>query len=306
MNNLLAVALVVVGVPLTHATVQVPAPDAVMPKGGYSFRWTGCAGCGAPESAYFDNGSQFLFVSNVVGAPDQKDGQGWIQKLDSAGKVISAKWVEGLNAPKGMRSHRGTLWVSDIDQVVAISIATGKITERHVVEGAKFLNDVAVDPQGAVYVSDTVGSRIYKIVAGQVSIFAEGADLESPNGLLVVDDRLFVASWGAEMNPDWSTTRPGQLYSLALNGKARKKMITRIPLGNLDGLEQENSNSFLVSDWMAGKIYRVTRAGKVTELFSGMKGAADIGYVKSQRLLVIPRMGEDQVTAYDLGKYPIQ
>ena len=37
--------------------------------------------------------------------------------------MVSAKWVTGLNAPKGIRSLGGTLWVTDIDEVVSIDIA---------------------------------------------------------------------------------------------------------------------------------------------------------------------------------------
>src|SRR3712207_6954360 len=57
----------------------------------------------------------------------------------------SANWVTGPNAPKGMRAHKGVLWVSDIDQIISIDIATGKITRRLKVSGARFLNDVAID-----------------------------------------------------------------------------------------------------------------------------------------------------------------
>ena len=60
-------------------------------------------------------------------APTAKDGEGWISKLSPKGEVLEAKWVTGLNAPKGMRVQGDTLWVSDIDELVAINRKSGKI-----------------------------------------------------------------------------------------------------------------------------------------------------------------------------------
>jgi hypothetical protein len=60
----------------------------------------------------------------------EKDGNGYISRLTPDGKMASAKWVTGLNAPKGLRSAGSTLWVSDIDEIVAIDIGSGKITQR--------------------------------------------------------------------------------------------------------------------------------------------------------------------------------
>ena len=59
-----------------------------------------------------------------------KDGDGWISKLTLDGKMAKNKWVTGLNAPKGLRSHDGTLWISDIDRVVAVDIESGKVVQK--------------------------------------------------------------------------------------------------------------------------------------------------------------------------------
>ena len=80
---------------------------------------------------------------------------GHISRLAADGKVVNAKWATGLNAPKGLRSVGGTLWVTDIDEVVAIEIASGRITSRVKIDGAKFLNDLATAPDGTVYASDS-------------------------------------------------------------------------------------------------------------------------------------------------------
>lgn len=163
----------------------------------YKQIWDVCHDCENPESVYYDTANDILFVSNVAGEGDKKDGKGWISKLKTNGEVIKSKWVEGLNAPKGMRSFKDNLWVSDIDEVLSIDMKTGKIMNRIKIEKALFLNDVAVDTGGTVYVSDTLASRIYQIQGGKASVFVEGVHLNSPNGLLVEGNNLYVAAWGA-------------------------------------------------------------------------------------------------------------
>ena len=84
----------------------------------------------APESAYYHAASNSVFVSSINGQILDRDGNGYISRLSADGKVISAKWVTTLDAPKGMRSVGNTLWVADIDDVVSIDIAKGQITAR--------------------------------------------------------------------------------------------------------------------------------------------------------------------------------
>ncbi|MFC1678859.1 SMP-30/gluconolactonase/LRE family protein [Elusimicrobiota bacterium] len=263
--------------------------------------WTVSEGISAPESVYYDNDGDRLFVSNVAGGGTDKDGKGWISILSTDGKMVSSKWVSGLNAPKGMRAHEGILWVSDIDEVVGITMKTGKIFARMGFEDAKFLNDVAVSPEGEVFVSDTIGNTIYSITrSGSVlksAVFMSGGELESPNGLYVAIGRLYVASWG--LTKDWSTKTPGGLSYIDLKTKEIVQ-ITKTPVGNLDGLELDAEGRFLVSDWVSGKIHRIDPEGSSVMLIAGEKGYADIGYVPSKKLLVVPSMQKDRIIAYHL------
>ncbi len=265
--------------------------------------WSLDAGLNAPESVYFDPASGALFVSQVGlragGSPADKDGNGVISRLTLDGKVVAANWVSGLNSPKGMRSHAGTLWVSDVDEVIAIDIASGAIKSRLGVPGAKFLNDVATAPDGSVYVSDMVTSKIHRIADGRVSTFAEGDRLEHPNGLLVEGDSLVVAAWG-KPEPNFTTKVPGHLYRLNLATGA-KTLITPTPTGNLDGLESDGRGGYIVSDWMAGKVLHIAGDGKTRLLRSFKQGAADIAFLPRTRTLIVPHMLENRVQVYDLS-----
>ncbi len=285
---------------ITFAAHAATEKTAVSEPGPGKPIWETCDGCANPESAYYDPESGFLFVSNVNGDPSAKDTNGFIQQFTVHGKIVEPKWVGGLNAPKGMRAYKGLLWVSDIDEVLAIDIASAKVMKRITVPGATFLNDVAIAGDGTVYVSDTVKSKIYQIKKDKPSVFLEGQLVESPNGLLVNGNKLVVGGWGLGMKDDWSVKTAGSLFLIDLKTK-KKNLITKKPLGNLDGLELTAAGDYLVSDWMAGKIYRVTKKGQVSTHGTGYKNSADLGYVGPRNMLVVPRMGENLISAYSLS-----
>jgi len=55
-----------------------------------------------PESVLVDDIENCLWVSNIDGAANDKDGKGSISKLSKTGTPIHLEWITGLNAPKGM------------------------------------------------------------------------------------------------------------------------------------------------------------------------------------------------------------
>ena len=84
-------------------------------------------GLAQPESVVVDPATGSLYVSNIAGAIMQKDGNGFIAKLNGDGKVVTREWVKGLDAPTGLALHDRTLYVADIDQLVEINAASGEI-----------------------------------------------------------------------------------------------------------------------------------------------------------------------------------
>lgn len=246
-----------------------------------------------PESAYWDSKSKTLFVANVAGAPDKKDGKGWISKYEANGKVIQEKWVDGIDAPKGLRALKGTLWLSNIDEVRAYEISSGTLVTKIQINGAKFLNDIALHPDGRIFVSDTFGNKVFEIKNGKAKeLKLKEGDFEGPNGLLISGGDLIVAAWGMP-NPDWSTKVPGHLFKVNLRTGV-KTLITATPLGNLDGLEKNKAGDFVVSDFQGGKIFQVSAGGEVKTLFEGLKTPADIGLLSDDKI-VVPSMSTSRV-----------
>jgi hypothetical protein len=271
----------------------IPASEAQRPIPLWS-----TAGFEKPESVVWDVASKTYFVSNVAGVPNEKDGQGWISRVGKDGKLLTPKWFEGLHAPKGMALVKGSLWVSDIDALAEIDIANAQLKKRYEVPGAGFLNDVtALGPNGAVLVTDMAKNRIHRVENGRVSLALESSRLEGPNGITAQGASLLLATWGAGMKPDFSTTAPGRVYDLNLRS-GKLKPWTQKPLGALDGLERDGSEAVFASDWKAGKVFHLKRNGACVELLEGFQGSADLTFVPATRTLVLPLMGEDRIAAY--------
>jgi hypothetical protein len=277
---------------LVLAFVTVSASLAAEPK----LLWTATEGMDRPESAYYDADAKIVYISNIKGDGAAKDGEGWISKLSPKGEVLEAKWVTGLNAPKGMRVHGDTLWVSDIDELVAINRKTGKVEKRITADGAKFLNDVAVSKDGTVYVTDTRASRVYSCDGEKCTLVAEGEAMENPNGCLVHEGKLLVGGFGS------GGDNPVLGHLFVLDPKTKEKtLLTKETVAHIDGLESDGQGGFVISDWLLGKVSHIGKDGKVTTLLELGQGTADIAYLPEQKLLILPRMLDNKVEAYELG-----
>ncbi len=250
-----------------------------------------------PESVVFDKRTGLLFVSNIDGAPNEKDGQGFISILDRNGKVLQLEWVVGLNAPKGLAVVGSKLYVSDIDQLVEIDIDRGKVLNRFQGKDAKFLNDVTADDQGNVYVSDMLANAIYRLKGNVFDVLMSDESLENPNGLLVKDDQLLIASWGV-MTDGFNTGVAGHLKTISLKTKAINSLGDGTPTGNLDGLTLNGENGFFATDWMSGGLFSITAEGQVTKVLDLPQGSADHAFIEDKQLILIPMMMEGKVLAY--------
>ncbi len=259
--------------------------------------WT-LEGLEAPESAYFDEARTVLYVSNINGEPLAKDGNGYISRIGPDGQMQEAKWITGLDAPKGLVSDGHTLYVSDIDRLVAIDIETGEISGTWPAEGAIFLNDTALDAAGRVYVSDMIANKIHVLADGALSVLAEGETLQHPNGLNMRDGTLIVAPWGLDLQDDFTTKTGGHLITVDTENGSVAPLGSGDPVGNLDGLEPDGHGKWIVSDWVAGAVYRITDDGSKEMLLDLDTGSADLEYIPDQSLLIVPMMLNNTLVAY--------
>lgn len=276
-----------------------PTLEAVAQEGTAKEIWA-LKGLSAPESVEIDTARGELYVSNVSGEPNGKDGKGFVSRVSTGGEMIEAEWVTGLDAPKGLALDGSTLYVTDIDRLIAIDVAAGVVSDSWQGEGAQFLNDTAVDGKGRVFVSDMATNAIYVLDGGSFSVWLQDEALQHPNGLKVDDGRLIVAAWGKDMQPDFSTKVAGHLIAVDLETKAISAIGSGEPVGNLDGLEPDGAGNWLATDWIGGGLLRIRPDGSFEQLLDLNQGSADIEYLEGEGVAVVPMMMDNRLVAYKI------
>lgn len=242
-----------------------------------------------PECVIYDMVNDVIYVSNLNYEPRKKDGNGFISKLSTEGEILDLKWVEDMSSPKGLAIYEGKLYVSDVDEVIVIDIDGGEIIERIYLEEAKMINDISIDKNGNLYVSDSDDNSIFYISNGVVSKWlAEG--LNAPNGLLLDGERLLLASMGSQ-----------DFVAIDLGTKEITIITEGINKG--DGIAHVSvPGHFLVTDWF-GEVFLVYPDGDKVSLLNTKDleiGTADIDFIPEQSLLLVPTFYKQFVVAYKL------
>lgn len=238
-----------------------------------------------PESVLVDDKENCIWVSNIDGASNGKDGKGSISKLSKTGTPINLEWITGLNAPKGMAKYKQELYVADLTELVVIDIKKATIVKRVPIEGSVFLNDVTVNSKGAIFVSDSRTGKVHRYENNTTTIEVE--NLQGPNGLLSIEDQLLILDRGS-------------LLSVTPGGAISKIMDGMDP--STDGIERVAPNQYLVSCWNGIVYYVVAGAQKVTlfDTRSEKINSADIGYDAKKKIIYVPTFLKNNVVAYQL------
>ncbi len=245
-----------------------------------------------PESAAWDPVHGAFFVSNFDGMnPSGEEGKQAVARLDANGRAASAGWVAGLRNPSGLAVSGDRLYVVERTGLAVIDIPSATVAERHPLPGAGLLNDVAVAPDGAVFVSDSVRGTVHRFAGGQWETWLQGEAFARPNGLLVRGGRLLVA-----VNGD------GSLKAVDLATKA-VTTVARFGPGLLDGLQAGPDGSVLVSH-NEGRLFRISPDGSVAKLLDltavGVP-IADFTYDPVTGRVIFPTWTDNRVMAYRLG-----
>lgn len=222
-----------------------------------------------------------IYVSCINGMPTDQDGNGFIATMNTDGQVLEQKWAQGLDAPKGMGIHAGKLYVTDVDELVAIDLDDPTQQERFPVEGAVFLNDVAVADE-RIYFSDMKTGKLHAFQEGQVRTVKDS--LKGINGLAFSEEE-------------------GQLHLLTATGLHKMSATGELTtineqVTNGDGLVILGQDQYLASRWK-GEIWHVHGA-EATKLYDSKDEniqTADIGYHAAGKTLFVPRFFANKVTA---------
>ncbi len=257
--------------PLTQSAA-VPALEKLWVAGGFS----------APEGVAAAPGGGY-FISNVAGEGDAKDGEGWVTHISEAGDILKERFVDGMNAPKGMAVLGDVLYIADIDTVRRFQLPGGEALSDIPIDGAKFLND-ATAWNGVVYVSDSGMSRIHRIDGEDASVWLKSDALAGVNGLLGDGARLLITTMdaGALIEADADAT------------------LTTIADGMIDGdgVGVLANGGYLVSAWR-GDIFFISEGGDVVKLLDTREeGTLQNDLSIFGDLVIVPNWRPGTVTAW--------
>ncbi|MCE2029427.1 YncE family protein [Sessilibacter corallicola] len=256
-----------------------------------------------PESVVYDEQRSQYYVSNINQGPLAVDNNGSIGLIDSNGKAHTLEWVSGLSSPKGLALKGDYLYAADTKELVVINVEEGKITARFPAPEAVVLNGLAFDKKGTLYVSDWAGNKIYKLEDNELKVWLSGKELESPNGLVVKGNHLYVASWGLNPGADFTTDTSGLLKKISLKtGKIENlREKGNDAWMNLDGLHPIDGG-WLATDFMKGELLTLDDKGSIKSSEKLAPSAADFFLVEGQDLIVVPYLMANKVVAYKYEK----
>lgn len=256
-------------------------------------------GLQTPQSFLSDPAGGQYFISNANGDPDIKDNNGFITKLDRTGAVAKLQFIRGgdndivLHAPKGMALVGQVLYVADLDTLRGFDKTTGRpvlalsLTPYHTSKHSPgvSLADLAYDGKGLLYASDTEADTIYRIDTAQhhaVSVLAQEAALAGPRGLALhpKTGHLIVASWNKGKILD--VTPEGTITELVSNGFFSSRF------HNLDGVDFDSWGNMYVSDFTAGKVWRMRPDRHFDVIAEYLPSPADIGVDRENHLILVP------------------
>ena len=237
-----------------------------------------------PESACYDSEKKVIYISNF--------GSDFISRITPKGEILDQKWITGLEKPTGLAKKNNRLYAVERKNLVEIDIDAAKILQRIALPEPMFPNDVAITPDGNIFVSDSQRHAIYCYSGDKFEVWMQGDKISNPNGLFAENDRLIVG-----------TSREGCFKAIGLKDQ---KINTLLYLGSgsvMDGIKPDGQGGYYMGDW-TGRIFHLSSSGNKEEIMNTQDakiGLADFEYIQDEGLFIIPTLNNNRILAFKLN-----
>ena len=104
------------------------------------------------------------------------------------------------------------------------------------------------------------------------------------------------------MTKGFETETPGHLKIIDLITQQMKSLGDQSPVGNLDGIEADGQGNYLVTDWMKGRLLKITPEGRSETLIEFNPGSADYTVMPEKDLVIVPMMMDNVITAFRIHR----
>ena len=236
------------------------------------------------ESCTFDPNKNLILAMNAGNRSEDSAPDGFVSLINPDGSVHTAKWIgstrDGLELenPLGSAVQGNVLYTVDEGYLRSFDLANGQPLQSVAVSGSTILNGIAVSNDGTAYISNSRDPElIYKVTAdGASSVFAEGGDINAPNGVAIDQDgNVVVINIGN--NAVVTYNLDGEVVRTEHAAEA----------GN-DGVVVTADGAKYVSSVRFGSVSRIRPGQEAAVIATGIPSAASMCYDSVQHQLVIP------------------
>jgi len=143
---------------------------------------------------------------------------------------------------------------------------------------------VTIASNGRVYITDSGTNCLFMVGKDSLEIFIHSPAVEGMNGIYSEGDLLYIGAGG-------------KLLSIDVNTKSISVLTANA--GYMDGLLKIGKSTFITSNW-SGTVQMIVLGKEPEKLLESKTHAADLEYIPSRHLLLVPTFTENTLVAYKL------
>ncbi len=251
--------------------------------------WEISEGLEFPESAVYDKENNVLYVSNYKRF--MRNGSSYsdcsISKVDLNGQILDKESIPNLSSPTGLFLKDGLLYIVERFGIAIYDIENDKMKARHHIKHNFFINDITLDKENNMYITESGNNMLYRIKENKVTSWIQSDSIGNANGISFIDDKLYIGvnEDGFLKTIDTKTKQISNVYHLGE--------------GNIDGIKKRG-NQLLISLYEKG-MRLIDENGEIIEFANTASTGlhcADFEYIPHKDMIIVPSLFDNTLTAY--------